>query len=54
MMYGRYSGGDTVYNNLKPNGARIIELTEGSASFKTWIRLCDGRIEQTLTLPDEF
>lgn len=54
MMYGRYSGGDTVYNNLKPNGARIFELTEGNPSFKTWIRLKGGRIEQTLTLPDEF
>lgn len=54
MMYGRYSGGDTVYNNLKPNGARIIVLTEGSSSFKTWIRLKGGRIEQSLTLPDEF
>ena len=54
MMYGRYSGGDTVYNNLKPNGARIFELTEGNSSFKTWIRLKGGRIEQTLTLPDEF
>ena len=54
MMYGRYSGGDTVYNNLKPNGARIFELTEGSSSFKTWIRIKGGRIEQTLTLPDEF
>ena len=54
MMYGRYSGGDTVYNNLKPNGARIFEFTEGSTSFKTWIHLKGGRIEQTLTLPDEF
>ena len=54
MMYGRYSGGDTVYNNLKPNGARIFEFTEGSSSFKTWIHLKGGRIEQSLTLPDEF
>jgi len=54
MMYGRYSGGDTVYNNLKPNGARILEFTEGSSSFKTWIRLHGGRIEQTMTLPDDF
>ena len=28
LAYGRYTGGDTVYNNL-PNGARVIELTEG-------------------------
>ena len=54
MMYGRYSGGDTVYNNLKPNGARIFEFTEGSSSFRTWIRLYGGIIQQAMTLPDEF
>ena len=54
MMYGRYSGGDTVYNNLKPNGARVFELTEGSTSFKTWIRLSNGITEQELVLPDGF
>lgn len=54
MMYGRYSGGDTVYNNLKPNGVRIIELTAGCSSFKTWIRLKGGRIEQAMNLPDDF
>ena len=54
MMYGRYGGGDTVYNNLKPNGGRIFEFTEGSSSFKTWIRLYGGRIEQAMTLPNDF
>ena len=29
FIYGRFSGCDTVYNDLKPNGARVIELTEG-------------------------
>lgn len=28
LAYGRYTGGDTVYNNLS-NGARVIEMTEG-------------------------
>lgn len=37
LAYGRYSGGNTVYNDL-PNGARIIELKEGQRSFATWIR----------------
>lgn len=36
--YGRYTGGNTVYNNLS-NGARIIELTEGEKGFRTWIRV---------------
>ncbi len=37
LAYGRYTGGNTVYNNLS-NGARIIELTEGEKGFRTWIR----------------
>jgi hypothetical protein len=39
LVYGRYSGANTVYNNLKPNGCRVIELTEGEPGFQTWIRL---------------
>lgn len=50
FIYGRYSGCDTVYNDLKPNGARVFEFTEGNDGFRTWIRLCDGRIEQELYL----
>ena len=48
----RYSGCDTVYNDLKPSGARIIELTSGSRSFRSWIRLSDGRVIQDLRYPD--
>ena len=50
FIYGRYSGGDTVYNDLKPNGARVFEFTQGDDGFRTWIRLCDGRVEQELYL----
>ena len=50
LMYGRYSGGDVVYNDLKPNGARVFEFTEGDEGFRTWIRLSDGRIEQDFYL----
>lgn len=50
LIYGRYGGCDTVYNDLKPNGARVFEFTEGEASFRTWIRLSDGSVEQELTL----
>lgn len=53
LAYGRYTGGDTVYNNL-PNGARVIELTEGERSFNTWIRLKDGEIVQRVTYPTDF
>lgn len=54
LAYGRYSGGDTVYNDLLPNGCRVIELTEGKPEIETWIHLSDGSEEQHLTLPDSF
>lgn len=53
LTYGRYTGGDTVYNNL-PNGARIIEMTEGERSFETWIRLKDGEIINRIHFPSDF
>lgn len=53
LAYGRYTGGDTVYNNL-PNGARVIEMTEGERSFKTWIRLKDGEVINRITYPSDF
>lgn len=48
MIYGRFSGCDTVYNNLKPNGGRVIEITEGKEGFRSWIRRFDGVVEQDL------
>jgi 3',5'-cyclic AMP phosphodiesterase CpdA len=54
FIYGRYSGCDTVYNDLKPNGARVIELTSGQESFRSWIRLSGGSIIQDLKYPDDF
>ena len=50
--YGRYTGGNTVYNNLS-NGARIIELTEGEKGFRTWIRVKNHK-EQEVTFPESF
>lgn len=54
LAYGRYSGGNTVYNNLKPNGARVIELTEGTDGFRTWIHLKGGSIIHDIQVPDFF
>lgn len=54
LAYGRYSGGNTVYNNLKPNGARVIELTEGTDGFRTWIHLKGGEIIHNIQVPDFF
>ena len=54
LAYGRYGGGNTVYNNLKPNGARVIELTEGEYGFRTWIRLKGGQIIHDIHSPQFF
>ena len=54
FIYGRFSGCDNVYNDLKPNGARVIELTEGEEGFRSWIRLYGGDIIQDLNYPDDF
>lgn len=53
LCYGRYTGGNTVYNNL-PNGARVIELNEGERTFKTWIRLKNNEIVQISEYPKDF
>lgn len=37
LGYGRYTGGQTVYNNLR-GGGRVIVLYEGESKFRTWIR----------------
>ena len=54
LAYGRFSGGNTVYNNLKPNGARVIEITEGEKGFRTWIRLRGGNVIHDIIYPDFF
>lgn len=52
LAYGRYTGGNTVYNHL-PNGARIIVLDEGARTFTTWIRQKDGIVDK-VTYPTSF
>lgn len=42
LSYGRYTGGDTVYNHLE-NGARVILLHE-DGSQDTWVTLKGGRV----------
>ena len=53
LAYGRFSGGNTVYNDL-PNGARLIELHEDGQQFDTWVRLADGQVLNRVTCPDSF
>ena len=54
LMFGRFSGCDTVYNDLKPSGARVIELTEGETGFRSWIRVYGQGITQDLRYPKDF
>lgn len=49
-IFGRYSGCDTVYNNIGPSGARIFEFTEGKDGFRTYIRTYGSNPEQELNL----
>lgn len=53
LGYGRYTGGNTVYNDL-PNGARIIEMTEGKKDIETWVRLKGGQIINRINYPSDF
>lgn len=53
LAYGRYSGGNTVYNHLS-NGARVIELTEGSREFTTWLRLRGGAVTDRTEFPKSY
>jgi len=43
LVYGRYSGDDTVYNHLA-HGTRVIVVKEGERAFRTWIHEDDERI----------
>ena len=54
FIYGRFSGCDTVYNDLKPNGARIFEMEEDKETIHTWIRLYDQGIIQDEVYPSFF
>ena len=53
LAYGRFTGGKTTYSEF-PNGARIIELTEGERAFKTWIRTGAGEILLPVSFPADF
>lgn len=66
FIYGRFSGGDTIYNHLGPDGyipsdgptapgtvsgCRLFQFREGEPGFRTWVRLMGGEAQQPLTLP---
>ena len=52
LGYGRYTGGATVYHDIPGgNGARVIELTEGSDAIHTWIRIAEGKVINEVHFP---
>lgn len=53
LAYGRFTGGKTEYCHI-PNGARVIELSEGERTIHTWIRLKDGSMEQETYFPKDY
>lgn len=65
FIYGRFSGGDTIYNHLGPDGyipsdgptapgtvsgCRIFQFHEGNPGFSTWVRLYGGTEEELLNI----
>ena len=51
LGYGRFSGDDTIYNNLRP-GSRIIVLEEGQRAFTSWVHEDDGRLAHRIKFDD--
>jgi hypothetical protein len=51
LAYGRFSGSATTYTHITP-GARVVELTSGQQGFKTWIRLKNNHIINTVNTAD--
>ncbi len=64
-IYGRFSGGDTIYNHLgregyipsdgptapgTVSGCRVFRFQEGQPGFETYVRLYGGEIQQRLEL----
>lgn len=65
FIYGRFSGGDTIYNHLGQegyipsdghtapgtvSGCRLFRFREGTSGFSTCVRLMGGEIQQPLNL----
>lgn len=51
LGYGRFSGDDTTYNNLRP-GVRLISVQEGRRAFESWILEDDGRVADRMLFED--
>ena len=58
FIYGRFSGCDTVYNDLgrdgvsadKISGCRVFRFHKGQAGFRTWVRLMGGEEQNAVDI----
>lgn len=48
------AGGSIGGYAMRVNGARLIELTEGERSFRTWVRLRTGEVLDRVEFPADF
>lgn len=53
LVYGRFSGGQTTYGNLR-NGCRVIEIEEGVRGFKSYIVERGGKTHSYSAYPRRF
>ena len=53
LGYGQFTGGRTTYTDGR-RGARVIELAEGGRGLRTWIRMSDGSVKDTVRWPEDF
>lgn len=53
LAYGRFTGGPTEYIHI-PNGARVIELTEGKNEITSWIREKGDKTSQYTSFPADY
>ncbi len=52
LAYGQFSGSKTTYGDQ--NGVRVIELTEGTRGFDTWIRYNATTVINKVKFPDDL
>jgi 3',5'-cyclic AMP phosphodiesterase CpdA len=52
LAYGRFSGGNTVYNDLDRNGGRVIIIREGVREFESYVRLSNGDVIERVYYPE--
>lgn len=53
LAYGRFTGGNTVYNHLT-NGGRVILLQEGRRALDSWIVTKGGEVSNRVRFPETF